>query len=55
MYKGELEKQITEVRDNETLIKQSRENIEEEQLLSDKTYSHKAEEIRIFSPSLNDA
>ena len=46
MYKGELEKQITEVRDNETLIKQSRENIEEEQLLSDKTYSHKAEEIR---------
>ena len=38
MYKGELEKQVTEVRDNETLVVQSRTSIEQEQLTSDSLY-----------------
>ena len=46
MYKGELEKQVTEVRDNETLVEQSRASIEQEQLTSDSLYEEKTQAIQ---------
>ena len=46
MYKGELEKQVTEVRDNETLVEQSRASIEQEQLASDSLYEKKTQAIQ---------
>ena len=46
MYRGELEKQVIEVRDNKTLIKQSRDAIEEDQFLSESIYNEKTKEIR---------
>ncbi len=46
MYKSELEKQVTEVRDNETLIEQSRTSIEEEQVTADNLYEEKSEAVK---------
>jgi len=46
MYRGELEKQVIEVRDNKTLIKQSKSTIEEDQIFSDNIYEEKTKEIR---------
>ena len=46
MYKTELEKQVTEVRDNESLISQSRASIDEQQVTSDALYEQKSEAIK---------
>jgi DNA repair exonuclease SbcCD ATPase subunit len=46
MYKTELEKQVTEVRDNESLISQSRASIEEQQVASDALYEKRSEAVK---------
>ena len=46
MYKTELEKQVTEVRDNEDMIRSMQASIDEQQVTSDELYEKRSEAIK---------